>query len=204
MEEIRLKIDGREVKARTGMTILEAAKSAGINIPTLCDHEKLEPYGACRICTVEIETHGRIRLVASCLYPVEANLVVHTGSAKVIRIRKMLLEMILANAPESKVLQDLAQEYGVKKMRFQKEPSFCILCGLCVRYCAEIKKKNAVGFIGRGVSREINFIPDIAIKECPDCKECFSICPTCAVQTSFVLNQARMSSTLFPKSESEG
>lgn len=204
MGEILIKIDGKEVRAKEGMTLLEAAKSAGILIPTLCCNEKLEPYGACRICTVEIETRGRTRLVASCLYPVEENLVVHTNSAKVTKIRKMLLEMILANASESKVVQDLAREYGVKKVRFQKEPSFCILCGLCVRYCAEIKKKNAIGFIGRGINREINFIPEIAMKECPDCKECFSLCPTCAVQTSFVLTQARMSSTLFPKSASEG
>ncbi|MBW1679550.1 MAG: (2Fe-2S)-binding protein, partial [Deltaproteobacteria bacterium] len=169
-----------------------------------CYHEKLEPYGACRICTVEIETRGKSRLVASCLYPVAKKLVVKTSSEKVIKIRKMLLEMMLVNASESKVLQNLAQEYGVKEGRFQKDPSFCILCGLCVRYCAEVKKKNAIGFIGRGIEREINFIPEIALKECLACKECFSICPTCAVQTSFVLTQALMFPTLSSESKSEG
>lgn len=203
MEEIVLKIDGQEVKARKGMTLLEAARSAGISIPTLCFHERLEPYGACRICTVEIETHGRTRLVASCLYPAEANLIVTTCSAKVKKIRRLLLEMILANAPESKALQDLTQEYGVTRVRFQKEPSFCILCGLCVRYCAEVKKKHAVGFIGRGINREINFVPEIAVRECPGCRECFSICPTCAIQTHFVLTQARMFSGAFPGTEQQ-
>jgi len=193
MKEILLEIDGKQVKAREGMTILEAAKSVGINIPTLCCHEKLKSYGACRLCTVEIETRGRLRLVASCLYPAENNLVVRARSEKVIKIRKMLLEMMLANAPESKLLQDLAQEYGVGKVRFEKEPSFCILCGLCVRYCTEVKGKNAIGFIGRGIEREINFVPEIALKECPSCKECFFICPTCALQTSFVLTQALIS-----------
>lgn len=202
MREILLEIDGREVKARKGMTILQAARSREINIPTLCYHEKLEPYGACRICTVEIEIHGRIRFVASCLYPVEENLVVRTRSEGVIKIRRMLLEMMLANAPEAKGLQDLAQEYGVTKVRFEKKSSFCILCGLCERYCAEVKKKNVIGFIGRGTEREIIFIPEIALKECLDCRECFSLCPTCALQANFVLTQALMP-TLSSESNSE-
>ncbi len=193
MSEILLQIDGREVKAREEMTILEAAQSVGINIPTLCYHEKLEPYGACRICTVEIETNGRVRLVVSCVYPVEENLVVRTRSERVIKIRKALLELMLAHAPEAKVLQDLAQEYGVKEVRFAKEPSFCILCGLCVRYCAEVKKKNAIGFVDRGVKREVAFIPEIASKECWSCKECFSLCPTEALQATFLLTEALMS-----------
>ena len=193
MSEILLQIDGREVKAKEGMTILEAARTVGINIPTLCYHEKLEPYGACRICTVEIETRGRTRLVAACLYPVEENLVVRTRSEKVIKIRKMLLELMLAHAPEAGALQDLAQEYGVREVRFEKEPSFCILCGLCVRYCAEVKKKNAIGFVDRGVRREVIFIPEIASKECWNCKECFPLCPTEALQATFLLTKALMS-----------
>jgi len=199
MSEIILQIDGREVKAREGMTILEAAQSAGIFIPTLCHHEKLEPYGACRICTVEVETRGRTNLVAACLYPVEQNLVVRTRSAKVDKIRKTLLELMLAHAPEAGELLDLAQEYGADKARFEKEPSFCILCGLCVRYCAEVKKKNAIGFIDRGTRREISFIPEIASKECWNCKECFPLCPTEALQAAYVLAGALTSS--FPSFE---
>ncbi len=195
MKEILLQIDGREVKAKEGMTILEAARTVGINIPTLCYHEKLEPYGACRICTVEVETRGRTNLVAACLYPVEENLVVRTRSEKVIKIRKMLLELMLAHAPEAGALQELAQEYRADKARFEKEPSFCILCGLCVRYCAEVKKKNAIGFVDRGVRREVSFIPEIASKECWNCKECFSLCPTEALQARFLLTEALMSSS---------
>ena len=190
MSEILLQIDGREVEAREGMTILEAAQSVGINIPTLCHHEKLEPYGACRICTVEVETRGRTNLVAACLYPVEQNLVVRTRSEKVDKTRKVLLELMLAHAPDAVELQDLAQEYGADKARFEKESSFCILCGLCVRYCAEVKKKNAVGFVGRGARREISFIPEIASKECWNCKECFPLCPTEALQASYLLTEA--------------
>jgi len=195
MSEILLQIDGREVKAREGMTILEAAQSVGISIPTLCHHEKLEPYGACRICTVEVEARGRTNLVAACLHPVEENLVVRTRSEKVIQTRKMLLELMLAHAPEAGVLKDLAQEYGASAAFLEKEPSFCILCGLCVRYCAEVKKKNAIGFVDRGVRREVVFVPEIASKECWSCKECFPLCPTEALQASYLLTEALMSSS---------
>ena len=142
MSEILLQIDGKEVRASGGMTILKAAQSVGINIPTLCHHEKLEPFGCCRICTVEIDVRGRTNYVAACLYPVVKNLVVRTRSEKVDKIRKMLLELALAHAPDSVALLDLAQEYGADKDRFEKQSSFCILCGLCVRYCAEVKRRT--------------------------------------------------------------
>ncbi len=190
MNEIHLQIDGKEVVAREGMTVLEAAQSAGISIPTLCHHEKLEPYGGCRLCIVEVEVRSSTKLVVSCVYPVEKNLVVRTRSAKVDRIRKTLLELMLAHAPDSLKLQDLAQEYGADKNRFEKESSFCILCGLCVRYCAEVKKKNAIGFVDRGIKKEICFIPEIAAKECNNCKECFPLCPTSYLQAAFVLTEA--------------
>ncbi len=190
MSEILLQIDGKEVRAKEGMTLLEAARSAGISIPTLCYHEQLEPYGGCRLCIVELESRGSTRLVVSCVYPVEKNLVVRTRSEKVDRIRKMILQLLLAHAPDAFDLQDLAQEYGADKNRFEKEASFCIHCGLCVRYCAEVKKKNAVGFVDRGIRKEISFIPEIASKECWNCKECFPLCPTEALQAAFVLTKA--------------
>ena len=190
MSEILLQIDGKEVRAAEGMTLLEAARGAGISIPTLCYHEKLEPYGGCRLCIVELESRGSTRLVVSCVYPVEKNLVVRTRSEKVDRIRKMILQLLLAHAPDAFDLQDLAQEYGADKDRFGKEASFCIHCGLCVRYCAEVKKKNAVGFVDRGIRKEISFIPEIASKECWNCKECFPLCPTEALQAAYVLTKA--------------
>ena len=193
MSEILLQIDGKEVGAREGMTVLEAARSAGITIPTLCHHEKLEPYGGCRICIVEVEIRGWTRLVVSCIYPVEENLVVRTRSEKVDRIRKMILELLLAHAPDSPALQDLAKEYGADRDRFEKEASFCIHCGLCVRYCAEVEKKNAVGFVDRGIRKEISFIPEIAAKECWNCKECFPLCPTSYLQAAYVLTEALIS-----------
>jgi NADH dehydrogenase/NADH:ubiquinone oxidoreductase subunit G len=187
MSEIIVQIDGIEVAAGEGMTILEVAQKAGISIPTLCYYEKMEAYGGCRLCTVEAEIRGRTKLVASCLYPVEKDLVVRTRSEKIDRIRKMILELLLAHAPDARELQGYAKEYGANKDRFEKEPSFCIHCGLCVRYCAEVKKKNAILFVDKGTTREISFIPEIASKECWNCKECFPLCPTEALQAAFVL-----------------
>jgi len=190
MRSVVLEIDGRDVGAKEGMTILDAARSVGIQIPTLCHHDKLEPYGACRICTVEVESRGRSRLVASCVYPVEEGISVRTRSEKIDRLRKMILELLLAHAPDSPVLKELAQEYGAREDIFDKEPSFCIHCGLCVRYCSEVKKLNAVGFVGRGTKREIAFVPEIASKVCWDCKECFPLCPTSALQAAYMLVEA--------------
>lgn len=187
MSEISLQIDGKDVLAEEDMTILGAAQSVGISIPTVCHEEKLKPFGGCRLCMVEADAGGRTSLVAACMYPVQKDLVVRTRSEQIDEIRKVLTEQLLAYAPESPVLQDLARDYGADKDRFAKESSFCILCGLCVRYCDEIKQKNAVGFVDRGASREISFIPEIAQKECWDCKECFPLCPTSALQAAFVL-----------------
>jgi NADH dehydrogenase/NADH:ubiquinone oxidoreductase subunit G len=193
MSEILLKIDGKEVQAKQGMTVLEAAQKAGISIPTLCHHEKLEPFGACRLCMVEIEVKGWKKLVVACVYLVEKNLIVTTRSEKIDRIRKTILELLLAHAPDSETLQEYAREYGARKDRFAKEASFCIHCGLCVRYCAEVKQKHALGFIDRGIRKEISFIPEIAVKECWNCKECFPLCPTEALQAAYVLTKALMS-----------
>jgi bidirectional [NiFe] hydrogenase diaphorase subunit len=190
MSEVTLTIDGREVKAEEGMTVLTAARAAGISIPTLCFHPDLEPHGGCRLCIVEVFVRGWARLVVSCVYPAEAGLVVKTRSEKIDRLRKMILELLLPHAPDSPALKALAAEYGAERGRFPAESSFCIHCGLCVRYCAEVKRKHAVGFVDRGIHREISFLPEIALAECPSCKECFPLCPTSYAQAAFVLLNA--------------
>jgi len=195
VSEILLQIDGKQVTASEGMTILEAAQNAGIVIPTLCHHEKLEPYGACRICLVEIEVGGWTRLVVSCVYLVAEGLVVKTRSPKVDKTRKGILELLLAHAPDSPQLTALAEEYGADRNRFEHVASFCIHCGLCVRYCAEVAEKHALGFVDRGIRKEISFIPEIAAKECDDCKGCFPLCPTSYLQAAFVL----VESLAFPR-----
>ncbi|MDP1623279.1 MAG: 2Fe-2S iron-sulfur cluster-binding protein [Bacteroidales bacterium] len=195
MNEIRIQIDGKEVRVGEGMTVLEGAQSAGITIPKLCHHDKLVPFGGCRLCIVEVGNGVSAKLVVSCVYPVEENLVVRTRSEKIDRIRKTILELLLAHAPNSPELQVLAREYGADKDRFEKEASFCIHCGLCVRYCNEVKKLNAVGFVDRGIRKEIAFIPGIAARECKNCMECFPLCPTSYLQAAFVLIEALAFST---------
>ncbi len=198
MSEISLQIDGKEVAVSEGTTILEAARSLGIEIPTVCDHAQLSPYGACRICTVEADANGRTNLVASCQYPVEKDMVVRTKTEQIDKIRKVLLEQMLSHAPDSEQLVALGQIYGADRDRFEKESSFCILCGLCVRYCAEVKKKDAISFFDRGAKREIAFLPEIAMQECWDCKECFPLCPTSALQAAYVLTEALMTPSVVP------
>jgi len=190
MSQVRMQIDGKEVEAAEGTTLLEAAERAGISIPTLCHHEALEPFGGCRLCMVEVESRGWAKHVVACVYPVEEGLIVRTRTEKVERIRKTILELQLAHAPHSPQLQELAAEYGAIADRFESDASFCIHCGLCVRYCAEVKQLDAVGFIDRGVNKEISFLPEIAAKECNGCKECFPLCPTSYLQAAFVLVEA--------------
>lgn len=190
MSKVQLKIDGLEISAEQGTTLLEAAQEAGVSIPTICHHQKLVPYGGCRLCIVEVEDRGWTKLVVSCVYPVAKDLIVRTRSEKVDRMRRNILELLLAHAPDSPQLVELAAEYGADKHRFEQDPSFCIHCGLCVRYCAEVVQKHAVGFIDRGIRKEISFIPEIAAVECNDCKQCFPLCPTSYLQAQFVLTEA--------------
>jgi len=190
MSDIQLEIDGIKVTAKEGMTLLEAAQGEGIYIPTLCHHEKLEPFGGCRLCIVEVEDRGWTKLVVSCVFPVQNDIIVKTRSEKVDRIRKTIIELLMAHAPDSPQLMELAEEYGAVPDRFEKDPSFCIHCGLCVRYCAEVAGKHALGFVDRGINKEISFVPEIAARECPDCKECFPLCPTSYLQAAYVLTES--------------
>ncbi|MBE0626035.1 MAG: (2Fe-2S)-binding protein [Burkholderiales bacterium] len=190
MVQITLQIDGKEATVAAGTTVLKAAQQIGVAIPTLCHHEKLEDYGGCRLCLVEVESRGRTNYVVSCLYPVENGLVVRTRSEKVDKVRRLIIEELMAHAPDAPELVRLAYEYGADRNRFEKEAAFCVMCGLCVRYCDEVKQKRAVGFIDNGHAREISFIPEIAAKECWNCQECFAICPTSYAQAAYLLTEA--------------
>jgi len=190
MSAIHLRIDGKQVEATEGMTVLEAARQAGVHIPTLCHHDRLAPFGACRICIVEEQRGETSSLVVSCVTPALGNQVIRTRSERVDRFRKLLLELMLAHAPQSPILQDLAREYHAEAGKFEREADFCIHCGLCVRYCAEVKQKHAVGFVDRGVRKSICFIPEVAARECDACRECFPLCPTSFLQATFVLSDS--------------
>jgi bidirectional [NiFe] hydrogenase diaphorase subunit len=178
-KKISLIINGSMVQIEKGSNILQAAQKAGIHIPTLCFNEKIKPHGACRLCIVEIEKNGRSKIVASCGYPVEEGLLVNTESPRVEQIRKNLTELYMALFPFNPEIRNLAQKYSLTGTRYHKENNYCILCGLCVRYCREVKGNNAVGFVGRGINKKVSFIPESAyFKYCKDCMECMDICPT--------------------------
>lgn len=177
-----LTIDGVKVQADEGSTILEVAKFYGFDIPTLCYHEELTPYGACRLCMVEIKDGRRTRVVASCLYPVKEGLEVKTSSERIVKERKLLLELMIAQCPNSKVLQDMASKMGVEKVRFKMENQDCILCGLCVRMCAEQMKGGAIGFVGRGPKREVVTPFRESSEICRNCGACMYICPLVDMQ----------------------
>jgi len=152
----------------------------------------ISTYGGCRLCIVEARSgeEGAPRHIASCIYPAEPDMVIRTRTEAVDRIRKTLLELLMAHAPHAPRLEELAEEYGADPQRFEPDPMFCIHCGLCVRYCNEVKGADAVGFVDRGMRKEISFIPEIAAEVCHDCKECFPLCPTSYLQAAFVLTEA--------------
>ena len=181
---MKITIDGKEVDAEPGQTILEVARINGIHIPTLCYHPALKPFGACRLCSVEIERHGRKRVVTACNYPVEDGLEVRTNSPEIIEIRKMLIELLLARCPEEKRIRELAREYGVAepRSRFTLENEHCILCGLCARVCEELVGVSAINFISRGVERKVGTPYEELSDDCIGCGSCALVCPTEAIR----------------------
>jgi NADH dehydrogenase/NADH:ubiquinone oxidoreductase subunit G len=182
---VTITIDGLQANVEEGMTVLEAARFMGFSIPTLCHHEGLSPYGACRLCVVEIGEGPRSKLVSSCTYPVEQGLKVKTASKRVVRARRMMIELFLGTCPQSKVVQDLASAYGVSTQRFKQEHEDCLLCGLCVRMCSEQMAAGAIGFRGRGEGRSIGTPFDMHSETCRLCGACMYICPACQLRCTF-------------------
>ncbi len=176
-EMVTLKIDGLEVAAQAGTTVMDAARSVNINIPNLCSNPELEPYGACRMCMVEV-THGkRTRLVASCIYEVAAGLEVKTDTERVKNVRRLVIELMLSRNPKHPALLELAEQEGVEGTRFDVDVRGCILCGQCVRTCREVVGVSAIGFEGRGTIRKISTPFNEAPAECIACGSCAYICP---------------------------
>ena len=207
MTMVNLTINGKQIQAEQGAAILEAARAAGVYIPTLCYHPELRPEGACRLCMVEAS--GARTLVASCVYPVSEGMVVKTNTEKVREARKTVVELLLANHPKDCLccqksgdceLQKIAADLGLRKIRFEggetkahtidcSNPSLvrdqekCILCGRCIRICRDVQGMNVYSFAGRGFNTIVStaFEHDLKDAACTYCGQCASVCPTGAI-----------------------
>ncbi len=176
---VKFTIDGKEVTAPDRTFIIEVAREHGIDIPTLCYYEHLEPYGVCRMCIVEVVKSGRRRMVTACNYPVGEGISIQTSNERIKQNRKLLLEMMMARHSEVEIIKKLAAEYGVDTVRFKQHPSEeCILCGLCVRVCNELVRAHALCFAQRGPERYVTTPYDSESDTCIACGACYHVCPT--------------------------
>lgn len=183
---INLTVNEQPVTVPEGTTILQAVRAAGVELPTLCYHEGLAPYGACRLCMVTIAAPHH-DLVASCAYPAEEGLAVETHSPEAVSARRLALEFLLSRCPQSEVIRELAAQEGVTASRFGTPPperaeELCMLCGLCVRVCREAIGAAAIGFIGRGMERRVGTPFEVQSETCIGCGACAEICPTNAIK----------------------
>jgi len=176
---VNIVINGRKVRTKDGSTILENARDLKLDIPTLCHHDDLSPFGACRLCTVEVKVNGKWQLASSCDAAVEKGMEIRTNSSKALESRKMAAELLYYKYPETEAVREIAEKLGVDVFEEKGEENDCILCGLCVRACKEIVGVSALTFQDRGLGRDleepqIEFDPNA----CIGCGSCAYVCPT--------------------------
>lgn len=172
-----ISLDGAKVRAVKGRTVLDTALAYGICIPHLCHIPNFTGIGACRLCIVEVVKNGRAKVTTSCTLDVQEGMTVLTNSDKIRRLRKNIAELLVAEAPNSKAMQCMAVRCGVKEVRYPFRDSSCVLCGRCVRLCTEMWQAKAIGFVGRGKERRIDFPFGTRPDTCKMCHSCISTCP---------------------------
>lgn len=170
-------INGARIKAPKGKSVLDIALEYGICIPHLCHVKTLTPFGACRLCIVELMKNGKSKVTASCTLGAEEGMVVLAHTDKILEMRRNIAEMLVAEAPNSKAIQDMAVRCGVTKVRYPFRDKKCVLCGRCVRGCAELWQSHSLGFVGRGAQRRRMLPFDARPESCKLCFACIDLCP---------------------------
>jgi NADH dehydrogenase/NADH:ubiquinone oxidoreductase subunit G len=174
---VNINSDGADIKAPKGFSVLDIAIEYGICIPHLCHVPGLSDIGACRLCIVEHITNGRSEVTTSCTLKVQEGMVIRTNTDRIRRLRHNIAELLVAEAPNSRAIQDIAVRCGVKKVRYPFRNNNCVLCGHCVRACSEIWRADAIGFIGRGKDRHVERPLNMYQELCKQCDYCIQLCP---------------------------
>ncbi len=174
---VTLTIDGAIVDAVKGRSVLDIAVEYGICIPHLCHVPNISDFGACRLCIVELVENGRSKVTTSCTLRVQDGMVVRTNTEKIRKLRRNIAELLVAEAPNSRAVQDIAVRCGVTRVRYQFRNKKCVLCGRCVRTCAEMWQARAIGFVGRGKDRHVEFPFGVRPEFCKECGSCVQLCP---------------------------
>jgi NADH dehydrogenase/NADH:ubiquinone oxidoreductase subunit G len=174
---VTLTIDGAIARAPKGRSVLDVALEYGICIPHLCHVPNLSDFGACRLCIVERVENGRSKVTTSCTLLVQDDMVIRTNTEKIRKLRRNIAELLVAEAPNSRAVQDIAVRCGVTKVRYPFRNRNCTLCGRCVRVCAEMWGARAIGFVGRGKERHVDFPFGVRPDFCKECNSCIQLCP---------------------------
>ena len=176
-QHVNVSIDGAIIHAVKGASVLDTAIEYGICIPHLCHVPNLTDLGACRLCIVEHVVEGRSKITTSCTLKVEEGMFILSNTEKIRRLRRNLAELLVAQAPNSRAIQDIAVRCGVKEVRYPFRNEDCVLCGRCVRVCADVWKANAIGFVGRGKERHVDHPFGVRPSFCKHCDSCVELCP---------------------------
>ena len=177
LQYVNVNIDGAIIRAIKGTSVLDTAIEYGICIPHLCHVPYLSDIGACRLCIVEHVVNGYSNVTASCTLNVEEGMVIMTNTDKIRKLRRNLAELLVAQAPNSRAIQDIALRCGVKEVRYPFRNEDCVLCGRCVRVCTEVWQARAIGFVGRGKDRHVDYPFGIRPDFCKQCGSCIQVCP---------------------------
>jgi len=181
IQSVNLNIDGAIYSVSKGTSVLEAAIEYGVCIPHLCHISTISDIGACRLCIVEHVVNGRSKVTTSCTLRVQDGMMIRSNTDKIKRLRRNIAELLVAQAPNSRAVQDIAVRCGVRNVRYPFRNENCVLCGRCVRVCSELFGAKALGFVGRGKDRRVS-APFNALSEfCIRCGTCTELCPMAAI-----------------------